>query len=101
MEQFKLRRMYKDHFYYILQNRLEYAKDYLNATNAYLRSINFHNKVQKEFYRDKKILFILVSLLNLPTDVLRYLRYMIGEFNCRKILKEIEVLEAELKKYEG
>ena len=47
------------------------------------------------------MLFILVSLLNLPTDALRYLRYMIGVFNCRKILKEIEVLEAELKKYEG
>ena len=49
---------------------------------------------------DKKILLVLVSLLNLPTDVLRFLRYMIGVFNCRKILKEIEVLEAELKKYE-
>ena len=92
--------MHKDNFYYILRDRLEYAKDYLNDTNAYLRSINFHNKVQREFYKDQPILYIFVRLLNLPTDLLKYFRYMLCAFNCRKALNEIEVLEKELSKYE-
>jgi len=96
-----MRRIHKDHFYYILQRRLEYAKDYLNDTNAYLRGINFHNKVQKEFYKDKILLYLFVSLLNLPTDVLRFIRYTTGVFHCRKIIKEIEVLEIELNKYDA
>ena len=92
--------MHKDNFYYILRDRLEYVKDYLNDTNEYLRSINFNNKIQREFYKDQPILYILVRLLNLPTDLLKYFRYMFCAFNCRKALNEIEVLEKELSKYE-
>ena len=41
--------MYKDNFYYVLKDRLEYAQDYLIDTSAFIKSVQFHNKVEKEF----------------------------------------------------
>ena len=52
--------MVKDNFYYILKERLDYARDYLKDTSAHLQSINFQKKVKKEFYKDK----FLLNLLN-------------------------------------
>ena len=54
--------MYKDNFYYILKDRLEYAQDYLIDTTAYIKSVKFQDKVEKEFYKDKIFLYLLVSL---------------------------------------
>ena len=51
--------MYKDNFYYILKDRLEYAQDYLIDTSAYIKSIKFQDKVEREFFKDK--IFILVD----------------------------------------
>ena len=42
--------MYKDNFYYILKDRLEYAQDYLIDTSAYIKSIKFQDKVEREFF---------------------------------------------------
>ena len=35
--------MYKDNFYYILKDRLEYAQDYLIDISAYIKSIKFQD----------------------------------------------------------
>ena len=45
--------MFKDNFYYILRNRLEYAQDYLIDTSAYIKSIKFQDKVEKNFLEIK------------------------------------------------
>ena len=41
--------MNKDNFYYILRDRLEYAEDYLIDTSAFIKSVKFQDKVEKEF----------------------------------------------------
>ena len=41
--------MFKDNFYYILKDRLEYAQDYLIDTSAYIQSIKFQEKLKKSF----------------------------------------------------
>ena len=41
--------MVKDNFYYILKERLDYARDYLKDTSAHLQSINFQKKLKKSF----------------------------------------------------
>ena len=92
--------MNKDNFYYILKDRLDYAHDYVKDSSAFLRSVNFQKKVESEFFKDKKILFFLLKIINLPINVYKYYRYLRGIFNYKRAVKEIEVLEVELKKYE-
>ena len=62
--------MNKDNFYYILRDRLEYAEDYLIDTSAFIKSVKFQDKVEKEFFKDKILLYLLVGLINIPSDLL-------------------------------
>ena len=55
--------MFKDNFYYILKDRLEYAQDYLIDTSAYIKSIKFQDNVEKEFFKDK-ICFMDIGIYN-------------------------------------
>ena len=92
--------MFKDNFYYILKDRLEYAQDYLIDTSAYIQSVKFQDKVEKEFFKDKKILYLLMGIINLPSDIIRYYQYFKGLMNYKRAEKEIQMLKEELSKYE-
>tara|TARA_X000000368_G_C22373021_1_gene425720 strand:+ start:62 stop:340 length:279 start_codon:yes stop_codon:yes gene_type:complete len=92
--------MYKDNFYYVLKDRLEYAHDYVKDSSTFLRGVDFQKKVESEFFKDKKILLILLTIINLPIDFYKYFKYIKGIFYYKRAVKEIEVLEKELKKYE-
>ena len=93
--------MIKDNFYYILKNRLDYARDYLKDTSDYLRSLNFQKKVKREFYKDKPLLYLFVNFINLPTNLINDFRYLKSMFYYSKATNEIEVLKKELKKYDS
>ena len=92
--------MFKDNFYYILKDRLEYAQDYLIDTSAFIKSIKFQDKVEKEFFKDKKILYLLIGVINLPSDIIRYYQYFKSLMNYKRAEKEIQMLKEELSKYE-
>ena len=92
--------MFKDNFYYILKNRLEYAEDYLIDTSAYIQSVKFQDKVEREFFKDKKILYLLMVIVNLPSDIVRYYKYFKSLMNYKRAEKEIQMLKEELSKYE-
>ena len=92
--------MFKDNFYYILKDRLEYAEDYLIDTSAYIQSIKFQDKVEREFFKDKIFLYLLMGIINLPSDIIRYYRYFKSLMNYKRAEKEIQMLKEELSKYE-
>ena len=92
--------MYKDNFYYILKDRLVYAQEYLIDTTAYIKSVRFQDKVKKEFYRDKIFLYLLISIINLPTDLIKNYKYFKSILNCKRAQKEIQLIKNELNKYE-
>lgn len=92
--------MYKDNFYYILKDRLEYAQDYLIDTSAYIQSVKFQDKVEREFFKDKKILYLITGIINLPSDIIRYYQYFKSLMNYKRAEKEIQMLKEELGKYE-
>ena len=92
--------MFKDNFYYILKDRLEYAQDYLIDTSAYIQSKKFQDKVEREFFKDKKILYLLLGIINLPSDIIRYYQYFKSLMNYKRAEKEIQMLKEELSKYE-
>ena len=83
--------MNRDNFYYVLKERLEYTHDYVKDSSAFLRGVDFQKRVEKEFYKDKKILLILLTIINLPMDGYKYYKYykwysffviMIRQFNA-------------------
>jgi len=92
--------MHKDSFFYILKDRLHYANDYAKDCSDWLRSVEFQYKVDKEFHKNKIVLPLLLKLINLPTSIIRYCRYLRGTYNYYRALKEVEVLKVELKKYD-
>jgi hypothetical protein len=92
--------MNKDNFYYILRDRLEYAEDYLIDTSAFIKSVKFQDKVEKEFFKDKILLYLLVGLINIPSDVIKYYQYLVSVLNYKRAQNEIKILRIELSKYE-
>tara|TARA_B100000989_G_scaffold298718_1_gene289399 strand:- start:1780 stop:2076 length:297 start_codon:yes stop_codon:yes gene_type:complete len=92
--------MFKDNFYYILKDRLEYAQYYLIDTSSYIQSVKFQQRVEREFFKDKKILYLLMGIINLPSDIIRYYQYFRSLINYKRAEKEIQILKEELSKYE-
>ena len=92
--------MKKDNFYYILRDRLEYAEDYLIYTSAFIKSVKFQDNVEKEFFRDKILLYLLIGIINIPSDIIKSYQYLISVFNYKRAQNEIQMLRVELSKYE-
>ena len=91
--------MNKDNFYYILKERLEYANEYLLDTSAFIKFVKFSSKVEKEFYKEKKILFFLNKLINLPINIYKYFHFLKDLINYQRAKNEIAVINKELEKY--
>ena len=92
--------MNKDRFFYSLRDRLEFAKDYANGYSIHLKSNTFQKKFSREFYKDKKILFFLTNIFNLPINIYDYIKELRGVLGYKKCLKEIELLKKEVKIYD-
>ena len=92
--------MNKDNFYYFLRDRLEYAQDYLIDTSTYIKSVKFQEKVEKELFKDKIFLYMVIGIINLPSDIISYYQYLKSLMNYKRAEKEIYLLKEELKKYD-
>lgn len=92
--------MVKDNFYYILKDRLEYAEDYLIDTSAFIKSVKFQDNVEKEFFKNKILLYLIIGIINIPSDIIKNYQYFISVLNYKRAQKEIQMLRVELSKYE-
>ena len=92
--------MKKDYFHSCLQDRLQYAQEFARDYTIYLKSVEFTKKTEIEFYKNNKILFLLNKILNLPTNILKFIKVSKSKFILKKCLNEIEVIKKELKNYE-
>ena len=92
--------MVKDHFYYCLRDRLEFAQEYAHGYVTHLKNLEFKKKTDREFYKKHKLLFVLDELINLPTNLYDSYHEARGKFGLKKCLNEIKVLKQELKNYE-
>ena len=92
--------MNKDNFYYLLRDRLEYAQDYLIDASTYIKSVKFQEKVEKELFKDKIFLYLVLGVVNLPSNIIEYYRYLKSLMNYVRAEKEIYLLKEELKKYD-
>ena len=92
--------MKKNYFHSCLQDRLQYAQEFAKDYTIYLQSVEFTKKTEREFYKNNKMLFLLNKILNLPTNILKFIKVSKCKFILRKCLNEIEVIKRELKNYE-
>lgn len=92
--------MIKDNFYYILRDRLEYAEEYLMDTSAFIKSVKFQDNVEKEFFKNKIFLYLIIGVINIPSDILKNYQYFMSVLNYKRAEKEIQMLRNELSKYE-
>lgn len=92
--------MKRDYFHSCLKDRLQYAQEFARDYTIYLQSVEFTKKAEIEFYKNKKILFLLNKILNLPTNILKFIKVSKSKFILKKCLNEIEVIKKELKNYE-
>ena len=51
-------------------------------------------------YHEFHILYILMGIINLPSDIIRYYQYFKSLMNYKRAEKEIQMLKEELGKYE-
>ena len=65
-----------------------------------VKFVKFQDKVEREFFKDKKILYLLMGIINLPSDIVRYYQYSKSLMNYKRAEKEITLLKEELKKYD-
>ena len=90
----------KDSFYYSLKERCEYAQKYAFSCATKLKHLEINNKADKEFFKNNTIEFIFDEIINLPTNLLRYLKIYKMKVNLKKCLADIEVIKKELSTYE-
>ena len=92
--------MTKDHFYYCLRDRLVFAQKYVHECTNCLRNIEVNKKVDYEFFKNNKFLFLFEEILNLPTNIYRSYQVAQMRINLKKCLSDIKVMQQELKNYE-
>ena len=92
--------MKKDYFHSCLKDRLQYAQEFVKDYTIYLQSVEFTKKTESEFYKNNRILFLLNKILNLPTNILKFIKVSKSKFILKKCLNEIEVIKRELRNYE-
>ena len=92
--------MKKDYFHSCLHDRLQYAQEFAKDYTIYLQSVEFTKKTESEFYKNNRILFLLNKILNLPTNILKFIKVSKSKFILKKCLNEIEVIKRELRNYE-
>jgi len=72
-----------------LSNRLEW-KDYYETV---LKHKVITNQVREEYYQDKALLYLILSIYYLPLNIWKYFRYLKDVHYYSMITKEIEVLK--------
>ena len=92
--------MVKDHFYYCLRDRLEFAQEYAHNYITYLKNLEFKKKADREFYKKHKLLFVLDELINFPINLYNSCHETRGKLGLKKCLNEIKVLKQELENYD-
>ena len=90
----------KDKFYYVLKDCLSNRQTWVRETEIYFKHGDMH---QGNLFVDGKgniILKILHKLINLPLNSLLFIKKVKEYYEYNQTLKEIEIINSEIEKYE-
>ena len=79
-----------------IKDRLTYCQEWKSSIDIYLTNRKITNKADKEYYKSKPILKLVLNIYFIPYNILRLLRHlrMLHEYNKNET--EIKVLSKEL-----
>ena len=83
-----------------MKDRLSYCKDWKNSVDLYIANKQITKKTDKEYYKSKPILKLVLDFYFLPYNLLRLFRYLRMVHEYKKNQVEIKVLSKELGDYE-
>ena len=79
-----------------LKDRLTYCREWRYSIDLYLANKEITNKTDKEFYKSRPFLKIILNVYFLPYNLLRFVRYLRVQHEYKKNEVEIEVLNKQL-----
>ena len=80
-----------------LKRRLIYCQDWKHSIDMYLANKEIINQADKEFYKTRPFLKILINIYFLPYNLLRLVKYLRIRHEYQKNEIEMEILTKKLK----
>ena len=82
-----------------LKDRLTYCKSWKHDIDMYLANKEITKQADKEFYKTRPFLKIILDVYFLPYNLLKFMRYLRMRHEYKKNEIEIEVLNKQLHEY--
>ena len=83
-----------------IKNRLKYCVDWKRSVDIYLANNEISKKADKEYYKSRTLLKLILDIYFIPYNTLRFLRNLMILHEYKKNDMEIKVLIQELKGHE-
>ena len=91
----------RNYFKNKIKDRLTYCKEWKNSVEIYMASKEITKKTNKEYYKSKPLIKLILDIYFMPYNILRLFRYLRMVHIYKKNQVEIKVLNNELKDYEN
>ena len=90
----------KDKFYYVLKDCLSNRQSWVRETEINFKFRHLKEKANNKIFEGNIILKILHKLINLPLNSLLFIKKVKEYYEYNQTLKEIEIINSEIEKYE-
>ena len=86
----------RNYFKNKIKDRLTYCKEWKNSVDIYLASKEITKKTNKEYYKSKPLIKLILDIYFMPYNILRLFRYLKMVHEYKKNQVEIKILMREL-----
>ena len=83
-----------------LKENLKYKMDWIVKAYRYKKFIEIENKAELEFFKQRPLIFSIVYLINLPTNIVYLINRFRWNYQYEKICTEARYLRKEINKIE-
>ena len=91
----------RNYFKNKIKDRLTYCKEWKNSVEIYMASKEITKKTNKEYYKSKPLIKLILDIYFMPYNILRLFRYLKMVHEYKKNQVEIKVLNKELSDFEN
>ena len=89
------------YFINILKKNSKHRQEWLNAAYWFLKHEEIDYKLETQFFKQRPISFLMIYLVNLPTNILYILKKIKWNYQYDKVYRETEFLKKEIHRYEN
>ena len=82
-----------------LKKRLTYCQDWKHSIDMYLANKEITKQTDKEYYKSRPLLKIILDIYFLPYNILKFIKYLRVRHEYKKNEIEIEVLNKQIHEF--